>query len=130
MAARLHAGLTGDAIALEVDNHKLVSWKTGFGGRLVAAIRATSPTQMVTVRPGVLPRLTPRPASTPSVETHIAASTSRVRILEHKQNDQLDALALAARVVGIGVGIPPQDYYKLDPLYCRSCKQSSPPHAK
>ena len=116
MAARLQAGLTGDAIALEVDNRKLVCWKPAFGGRLVAAIRATSPTQMVTVRPGVLPRLTPRPASTPRVETHTVEPKSRVRMLEHKQNDQLDALALATRVVGIGVGIPPQDYDKLDPL--------------
>ena len=116
VAARLHAGLTGDAIELEVDDHTLVSWKPAFGGRLVAAIRATSPTQMVTVRPGVLPRLTPRKASTPSVETHTVEAKSRFRIVEHKQNDQLDALALATRVVGIGVGIPPQDYDKLDPL--------------
>jgi len=116
VAARLQAGLTGDAIALEVADHKLVSWKPAFGGRLVAAIRATSPTQMVTVRPGVLPRLTPRPASTPSVQTHTVEPKSRCRMLEHKQNDQLDALALASRVVGIGVGISPQDYDKLDPL--------------
>lgn len=116
VAARLHAGLTGDAIELEVDDHKLVSWKPAFGGRLVAAIRATSPTQMVTVRPGVLPRLTPRKGSTPSVETHTVEAKSRFRIVAHKQNDQLDALALATRVVGIGMGIPPADYDKLDPL--------------
>ncbi len=115
-AARLNAGLTGDAIELEVDDGKLVSWKPAFGGRLVAAIRASSPTQMVTVRPGVLPRLTPRAASTPSVETHTVEATSRFRILEHQQNDQLDALALATRVVGIGQGIAPEDYDKLDPL--------------
>ncbi|ETW95454.1 MAG: hypothetical protein ETSY1_30555, partial [Candidatus Entotheonella factor] len=116
VAARLGAGLTGDAIELEVDDGKLVSWKPAFGGRLVAAIRASSPTQMVTVRPGVLPRLTPRPAAAPSVETHTVESKSRFRIVEHQQNDQLDALALATRVVGIGQGIAPEDYDKLDPL--------------
>ncbi|ETW93661.1 MAG: hypothetical protein ETSY2_51020, partial [Candidatus Entotheonella gemina] len=116
VAARLGAGLTGDAIELEVDGDKLVSWKPAFGGRLVAAIRASSPTQMVTVRPGVLPRLTPRKASVPSVETHTMESKSRFRIVEHQQNDQLDALALATRVVGIGQGIAPEDYDKLDSL--------------
>jgi electron transfer flavoprotein alpha subunit len=116
VAARLRAGLTGDAIELEVDGHKLVSWKPAFGGRLVAAIRASSPTQMVTVRPGVLPRLTPRKASAASVETHAIEPRSRFRLVEHQQKDQLDALALATRVVGIGVGIPPSDYDKLDPL--------------
>ena len=47
VAARLGAGLTGDAIQLEMNDHRLVSWKPAFGGRLVAAIRATSPIQMV-----------------------------------------------------------------------------------
>ncbi len=116
VAARLDAGLTGDAIELEVDGGQLVCWKPAFGGRLVAAIRANSPTQMVTVRPGVLPRLTPRTASTPSVETHTVESTSRFRIVEQQQKDQLDALAQATRVVGIGQGIAPEDYDKLNPL--------------
>jgi len=116
VAARLQAGLTGDAIELDVEEGKLVSWKPAFGGRLVAAIRASSTTQMVTVRPGVLPRLTPRAASTPSVETHTVEPMSRFHIVTHQQNDQLDALAQATRVVGIGMGIPPADYDKLNPL--------------
>jgi electron transfer flavoprotein alpha subunit len=49
IAARLGAGLTGDAIQLEINDNRLVSWKPAFGGRLVAAIRATSPIQMVTM---------------------------------------------------------------------------------
>jgi electron transfer flavoprotein alpha subunit len=100
VAARLSAGLTGDAIELEVDDHKQVSWKPAYGGRLVAAIRANSPTQMVTVRPGVLPRLTPREVSAPSVETHTIEPKSRFRMVEYQQKDQLDALALATRVPG------------------------------
>lgn len=116
VAARLEAGLTGDAIALEVDNHRLVSWKPAFGGRLMAAIRATSPIQMATVRPGVLPRLNPRDQASPVVDVHTVESRSRVRVLSRQQNDQLDALALAARVVGVGYGIPPERYAELDPL--------------
>jgi len=86
VAARLNAGLTGDAIELEVEDHKPVSWKPAFGGRLVAATRANSPTQMVTVRPGVLPRLIPRRASAPTVETHTIEPKSRFRVVEHQQN--------------------------------------------
>jgi electron transfer flavoprotein alpha subunit len=116
VAARLGAGLTGDAIQLDVDAQRLVSWKPAFGGRLVAAIRATSPIQMATVRPGVLPRLTPRAPARPSVEILTTTPQTRLRILSRQQNDQLDALALATRVIGVGYGIPPERYKELDPL--------------
>jgi electron transfer flavoprotein alpha subunit len=116
VAARLGAGLTGDAIELEVDDGMLVSWKPAFGGKLVAAIRATSPIQMATVRPGVLPRLTPREKASPQVDVYTVEARSRLRMLTRQQNDQLDALALATRVVGIGVGISPERYGALDPL--------------
>ena len=55
IAARLGAGLTGDAVDLEVAADRLVAWKPAFGGQLVAAIEASSPIQMATVRPGMLP---------------------------------------------------------------------------
>ena len=116
VAARLGAGLTGDAIQLDITDNRLVSWKPAFGGRLVAAIRATSPIQMVTVRPGVLPRLTPRAPARPSVEVLTATPRGRVRLLSRQQNDQLDALAIATRVVGVGAGIPPERYEELTPL--------------
>jgi electron transfer flavoprotein alpha subunit len=116
VAARLDAGLTGDAIQLDVSDNRLVSWKPAFGGRLVAAIRATSPIQMVTVRPGVLPRLTLRAPARPSMEVLTANPRGRIRLVSRQQNDQLDALALATRVVGVGVGIPPDRYDELTPL--------------
>jgi electron transfer flavoprotein alpha subunit len=116
VAARLGAGLTGDAIQLDIDGDRLVSWKPAFGGRLVAAIRATSPIQMATVRPGVLPRLTPRASARPPVEVRTAMPRARLHIRSRQQNDQLDALARATRVVGVGAGIPPERYGELDPL--------------
>jgi len=116
VAARLGAGLTGDAIQLDIDQDRLVSWKPAFGGRLVAAIRATSPIQMATVRPGVLPRLTPRAPARPQVEVYTATPQARIQMRSRQQNDQLDALALATRVVGVGAGIPPERYGELDPL--------------
>ncbi len=36
------AGLTGDAVDLDVEDGRLVAWKPAFGGQLVAAIDATS----------------------------------------------------------------------------------------
>lgn len=116
VAARLGAGLTGDAMQLDITAQRLVSWKPAFGGRLVAAIRATSPVQMVTVRPGVLPRLTPRPAAALPATTLAVTPQSGVRLLSRQQNDQLEALAQATRVVGIGAGLPPERYSELDPL--------------
>ena len=116
VAARLGAGLTGDAVQLEVEERTLVAWKPAFGGRLVAAIRASSPVQMATVRPGVLSRLTPRQRRRPHVETVNVTSHSRLRVLSRTRNDQLDRLALASRVVGVGQGIPPERYGDLNPL--------------
>src|SRR5207244_7916870 len=55
-AARLGAGLTGDAVGFDVDDGRLVAWKPAFGGQVVAAITASSPVPMATVRPGMLPR--------------------------------------------------------------------------
>ena len=60
-AARLGAGLTGDAVDLDVEDGRLVAWKPAFGGQVVAAITASSPIQMATVRPGMLRRREPRP---------------------------------------------------------------------
>ena len=43
VAARLGAGLTGDAVELERVDDRLVAWKPAFGGQLVAAIHCASP---------------------------------------------------------------------------------------
>jgi electron transfer flavoprotein alpha subunit len=114
-AARVGAGLTGDAIELEVADGRLVAWKPAFGGQLVAAITATSATQMATVRAGMLPHRSPR-ASTPSVTIRSVEPRGRIRPLARTRNDDLDALAEARAVVGVGVGVDPADYPMLDPL--------------
>ncbi|MCJ7670513.1 MAG: FAD-binding protein [Acidimicrobiia bacterium] len=114
-AARLGAGLTGDAVDLEVADGRLVAWKPAFGGQLVAAITADSPVQMATVRAGMLTALAPRSA-TASVRTVRAEPRGRVRVLARTRDDDLDTLAEARAVVGIGQGIPPDRYGALDPL--------------
>ncbi|MBM3659775.1 MAG: electron transfer flavoprotein subunit alpha/FixB family protein, partial [Actinobacteria bacterium] len=116
VAAAIDAGLTGDAVDLEVVDGRLVAWKPAFGGQLVAAIHARSATQMATVRVGVLPRLEPRDAVEPARETRPVTPRSRVCVLARVRDDDLDVLAEAGAVVGVGRGVDPGDYPALDAL--------------
>jgi electron transfer flavoprotein alpha subunit len=118
VAAALDAGLTGDAVELETDQrHRMVAWKPAFGGQLVAAIRASSVVQMATVRAGVLPVLTPRAVDAPApVQARTQPRRSRVRVLARTRDDDLDLLAQAATVIGVGQGVAPERYDELEPL--------------
>jgi len=115
LAARIGAGLTGDAVELEVADGRLVCWKPAFGGQLVAAITASSPVQMATVRPGVLPLLQPRRAEA-AVETRTVAPRGRLHVVERGRDDELDVLATARTVVAVGTGVLPEEYALLQPL--------------
>jgi electron transfer flavoprotein alpha subunit len=114
-AARLGAGLTGDAVGFDVDDGRLVAWKPAFGGQVVAAITASSPIQMATVRPGMLPRREPRHDGA-AVSRQPVTPRGRVRILAHARDDDTNTLAEAAVVVGVGGGLTPDDYAELEPL--------------
>jgi electron transfer flavoprotein alpha subunit len=117
VGARLDAGLVGDAVELDVENDRLIAWKPAFGGQIVAAITYNSPLQIATVRPGVLPTLAPR-----AVDGNIAHRTmpmrgrGRVRILARTREDDLDVLAEADTVIGVGMGLGPEEYAALEPL--------------
>lgn len=115
-AAALEAGLTGDAVDLAVSNQRLVAWKPAFGGRLVASIEAVSPVQMATVRAGMLPVLEPRRASKPTRGEVNVTPRRRVRVLARTRDDDLDVLADAPVVIGVGQGIPPEHYVSIEPL--------------
>jgi electron transfer flavoprotein alpha subunit len=114
-AAAAGAGLTGDAVGLELDGDRLVAWKPAFGGQLVAAIHADSATQMATVRAGMLAELHPREHRATGRELSIT-SRERVRILARTRDDDLDVLAEATAVIGVGQGVEPEDYPLLEPL--------------
>jgi len=115
-AARLGAGLTGDAIDLEVEDGRLVAWKPAFGGQLLAAITATSPIQMATVRAGVLPQPLPR-STTATIRRVAVQPRRRVHVLARTRDDDLDVLAEAHTVIGIGQGgLTPHDYESVEPL--------------
>jgi electron transfer flavoprotein alpha subunit len=119
VAARIGAGLTGDAVDLQVGGDgRLVAWKPAFGGKMVAAITASSPVQMATVRAGVLELLQPRaPAAAPIAVERIAVEPrSAIQHGGTRRDDDLDDLASAHRVIGIGTGVAPDDYVELEPL--------------
>ncbi|MGH9126665.1 MAG: FAD-binding protein [Acidimicrobiales bacterium] len=119
LAARLGLGLTGDAIDVAFEDGRLLSWKPAFGGRLVAAITSTSEIQVATVRPGVLPAPPARaPRPLPVLEV-VAERSGRVRLLASGRDDELDELATAEAVVGVGAGVDPADYPRLAPLLSR-----------
>jgi electron transfer flavoprotein alpha subunit len=114
LAVRLDTGLTGDAIDLERDGDDLIAWKPAFGGQLVAAIRCATRPQLATVRPGVLPVLRPRTLRAELLETRVVAR-SRLSVLA-RIHDDVDRLADASVVIGVGQGVDPSDYGSLDPL--------------
>jgi electron transfer flavoprotein alpha subunit len=119
LAARLDAGLVGDAVEIDVVDHRLVAWKPAFGGQLVAAITCTSPHQIVTVRPGVLPTRLPRDIGdwpTDAYEKMRLSKRGRVRVLARTRDDDLDILAEAQTIIAVGKGVPPDEYDALEQL--------------
>ena len=116
-AAATGSGLVGDAIGLSVHDDTLVAGKPAFAGALVADITCRSATQMVTVRPGVLPAPAPAPATgaLPSVE-RMVGTRGRVRVLAEHRSDDVETLARAEVVIGVGTGVGPDEYEQLSPL--------------
>ena len=116
-AASLSAGLTGDAVDLDVEDGRLVAWKPAFGGQLVAAIYASSPVQMATVRTGMLPTLDPRaPRGHPVHGVSPLDPRGRVRVLARTREDDIDVLTEAHAVIGVGTGVGPDEYPALEAL--------------
>jgi len=117
VAASAGYGLTGDAVELEVGRSGgLVAWKPAFGGALVAAVVSSSQVQIATVRPGVLPATAPIAAALPEVTTVPVPSDGRIRVVAESIEDDCEALSSARAVVGVGIGVDPEEYTALEPL--------------
>ena len=115
VAAATGSGLVGDAMALSVGDGGLVAAKPAFAGALVADITCRSATQMVTVRPGVLPPPDHRPREA-GVLTRPTGTRGRVRVLSERRDDDVETLARANAVIGVGTGVPTDEYELLAPL--------------
>ena len=116
-AAATGSGLVGDAIALSVREGTLVAAKPAFAGALVVDITCRSATQMVTVRPGMLPAPdAERPQCVASLTERVVGTRGRVRVLAEHRNDDVETLARAEVVIGVGAGVGPEEYEQLSPL--------------
>jgi electron transfer flavoprotein alpha subunit len=115
LAASLGAGLVGDAIALDIVEGELVAAKPAFSGAMVADITCTSRVRMVSVRPGVLPLSPPR-QHVPDVDSWAITPRSRVRLVSRRRDDDVEILARADVVIGLGAGVQPGEYEELSPL--------------
>jgi electron transfer flavoprotein alpha subunit len=71
---------------------------------------------MVTVRPGVLPAPPPRPQRDVPVLTRTTGTRGRVRVLADRRDDDVETLARAQVVIGVGTGVTPEEYEELSPL--------------
>jgi electron transfer flavoprotein alpha subunit len=114
-AAALGAGLVGDAVGIDIVDNELVAAKPAFSGALLADIVCTSDVRLVSVRPGVLPLPTPGECR-PPVSSWPMAPRSRVRRLSQRRDDDIEVLARAEVVIGVGAAVQPHEYEDLSPL--------------
>ncbi|HUC06301.1 MAG TPA: FAD-binding protein [Acidimicrobiales bacterium] len=115
-AAGLGAGLVGDAIGVSVRDGIPVAAKPAFGGTMIADITWDSPVGMVSVRPGVLPLREPRPDAVAVLHEQRMGTRGRVRVLSHRRDDDVEVLARAGVVIGVGAAVAPAEYHLLSPL--------------
>jgi electron transfer flavoprotein alpha subunit len=117
VAAATGAGLVGDAVSLAVRDGVLVAGKPAFAGALVADITCRATPQLVTVRPGMLPAAGGGAAAADLARV-VRTSTrrGRVRVLGERRNDDVETLARAQVVIGVGTGVAPDEYATLSPL--------------
>jgi electron transfer flavoprotein alpha subunit len=117
VAAGTGSGLVGDAVTLAVRDGVLVAGKPAFAGALVADITCREEPQLVTVRPGVLPAAAAAGVARPVLSVRREVGTrGRVRILGERRNDDVETLARAQVVLGVGTGVKPEEYEALSPL--------------
>ncbi|WP_067510211.1 FAD-binding protein [Actinoplanes sp. TFC3] len=118
VAARLGWGLVGDATSLTVDGGRLLAWKSAFSGQALVPVTSTSPTLMVSVRPGALGgQGSYRSWTVPAAEVMSVPRTTRVTAspvcgLDHEMRE----LHRAKRLVVVGAGVEPEGYPLIDRL--------------
>ena len=115
-SAATGSGLVGDAIALAARDDVLVASKPAFAGALVADITCRSATQMATVRPGVLAAPERRTPHDVPILRRTMGLRGRVRVLSEHRDDDVETLARADVVIGLGTGLTPDEYEALSPL--------------
>jgi len=116
IAARLGAGLTGDAIELTTVGGRMIAWKPAFAGRLVAAISAASDVQMATLRPGAFAPLAAGPRQAAALSAAVTTPAGTIRELTRTRDAGSAPLTRADSVLAVGAGVPPEQYEELSRL--------------
>jgi electron transfer flavoprotein alpha subunit len=118
VAARMSWGLVGDAVDLTVEDGEIVSWKSAFSGQALVPITSTSPTLLVTVRPGTL-RAPVADAREYPADGHTLRITAASRVIYSESRD-VDAgareISSASRLLVVGAGVEPARYGELEQL--------------
>jgi electron transfer flavoprotein alpha subunit len=113
IAARLGAGLTGDAIELTTAGGRMIAWKPAFAGRLVAAISAASAVQMATLRPGAFEPLAGERRAGASMSAALVEPVGAIREISRTRDAGSAPLVRADCVLAVGAGVPPDHYGEL-----------------
>jgi electron transfer flavoprotein alpha subunit len=116
IAARLGAGLTGDAIELTTAGGRMIAWKPAFAGRLVAAISARSATAMATLRPGAFAPLAGARRAGAAVSAAVVEPAGTIREITRTRDAGSAPLVRADCVLAVGAGVPPDRYGELSRL--------------
>lgn len=119
IAAQLKLGLTGDAIDLELtDDNELVQIKPALGGNIVAPILSKTIPYMVTLREGMLNKVSPGTPFLPEVENidPVGIPHSVISFIEQHKNPEVKINREINPIIclGVGMGVGSQDnIYKI-----------------
>jgi electron transfer flavoprotein alpha subunit len=127
LAVRVPAGLIADAVALDLTSTaagkpRLIGVKPA-GGGAVAEIVCITPVQLATVRTGCLPARTPRAGVCGPTGILRVPSDRSISRLGRTVVDTEDSLDRARTVIGLGRGVPVQEYAALEPLRQGLCAE-------
>jgi len=115
VAAATGSGLIGDAVGADLVDGHLVAAKPGLSGAQVVDVTCTTQVEMVTFRPGIL-AIPPRRSGVAGVTQRSLPSRGRVRVLSQDRDDDVEVLARATAVIGVGMGVRPDEYSRLGTL--------------
>ncbi len=113
LAAALRVGLIGDALELEiVDGGKVVAYKPVGSELTMAAISTRSAVQIVTMKPGRVTRAADASQflSVPSDQVVTVPRRANIETISRNITEDVRELDEARLVIGVGLGVDPNDY--------------------
>lgn len=115
LSVRLACALVSDVALIEVHEGSPTYWKPALNYSEMVEIACATETAIVTLRPGSGSRTAPR-SSSKLPEEHLPpiSGPSLVKTVARVIDDELEPLARAEILVGIGLGVEPGEYPRLE----------------